>query len=337
MDILARPHPQLAPLASRLRLLAAFTEQPPASARLPLPYQAVPVGLRDLIAKGIGRFNRRRLETRPGFPLWPLDLSADLLSDLAGLHNPLAQGPAPVILTHDLDTPEGLDNLLRLFLPVEERLGARSVNFLPPKAWPLDLAQLDEVAARGHALGIHGFDHNNRTPFCLPEERKKRLDAAASLVERYGIRGYRAPSLLRSQALLRDLSSRYFFDSSIPSSGGLFPVPGNGCASARPFLAEGILELPISLPRDANLWFLGYSAQEILAVWKQCALRIAASGGVVVLLTHCEARFSGKSPLWETSLRFLEFLAECDQFRFSTPAEVFALADGPAPCGRVDA
>ena len=88
MDILARPHPQLAPLASRLRLLAAFTEQPPASARLPLPYQAVPVGLRDLIAKGIGRFNRRRLETRPGFPLWPLDLSADLLSDLAGLHNP---------------------------------------------------------------------------------------------------------------------------------------------------------------------------------------------------------------------------------------------------------
>ena len=67
----------------------------------------------------------------------------------------------------------------------------------------------------------------------------------------------------RTRALLRDLSGRYRYDTSIPTSGGLFPVPNNGCASARPFATEGMLELPLSMPRDGSLRFLGYSPGEI--------------------------------------------------------------------------
>jgi hypothetical protein len=152
---------------------------------------------------------------------------------------------------------------------------------------------------------------------------------AAPLRERYGASGYRAPSLLRTPGLLRDLAEFYRYDSSIPTAGGLFPTPNNGCASARPFLVEGIAELPLSMPRDGSLRFLGYSPDQILKCWLDCARQIGRSGGVVVLLTHCERQFSGNPPMLAAYRRFLEFVAESDQFTWSDPAAV--LERGLAP------
>ena len=108
---------------------------------------------------------------------------------------------------------------------------------------------------------------------------------------------------------LRDLASRYARDSSIPTSGGLFPVPNNGCASARPFMIEGIAEIPLSMPRDGSLRFLGYAPDDIARIWIECADLIARSGGTVVLLTHCERRFSGNDRMFTAYRRFLDHLA----------------------------
>ena len=257
------------------------------------------------------------------FPQWPLDLSADFLADLAGVERwRPSSGPAPVIVSHDLDSPEGLESLVKSFLPLEEAVGARSTNFVVPCGYAIDHGLLGDVRARGHEVGVHGYDHANRTPFAADAERRQRLDAARPLVERYGIAGYRAPSLLRTRALLRDLASRYRYDSSMPTSGGLFPVPNSGCASARPFVVEGITEIPISLPRDGSLRFLGYSPREIAEVWIACAERVAASGGVIMLLTHCERRFSGTPAMVDAYRRFLDFIAaDSRAFMWSSPAD----------------
>ena len=307
---------------SDLRLLAAYTSRP-LSSRLPFSYQRIPGPFRRLAAASMGRWRRRRLLARPRFPLWPLDLSADFLADWAG--GPSASrrrtGPAPVILTHDLDTPQGL-SLLPRFLEIEESVGARSVNFVVPCGWPVDLARLDEVQARGHEIGIHGYDHGNRTPFCGPEERRRRIEAARPLIERYRARGYRAPSVLRTAELLRELARRYLYDSSIPTTGGPFPVPDTGCATARPFPVEGVLELPLSMPRDGSLRFLGYRPAEIFEVWSSCARRIADSGGVVVLLTHCERSYSGNPAMLEVYRRFCEQVAADPRYAWSSPREV---------------
>jgi peptidoglycan/xylan/chitin deacetylase (PgdA/CDA1 family) len=267
---------------------------------------------------------RRRQQQWARFPQWPLDLSADLLADLSGAERPrYPDARTPVLVSHDLDSPQGLRNLVRSFLPLEEEAGARSSNYVVPCAYTIDHGLLNEVQRRGHEVGVHGYDHANRTPFAAPDERRRRLDAARPLVERYGAIGYRAPSLLRTRALLRDLSSRYRYDSSIPTSGGLFPVPNTGCASARPFTVEGIVEIPVTLPRDGSLRFLGYAPRDIAELWMACAELIARAGGIVVLLTHCEDRFSGNPRMLDAYHRFLRFIAERrDTYRWSLPAEL---------------
>ena len=310
--------------AARVREHAAFTDNPPVSSRLPFHYHLVPGIVRAGLAAVIGRWQRRREREWARFPGWPLDLTADFVADAARDGDPDESSSTPVVLSHDIDSAEGLTNLVEDFLPCEEAAGARSTNYVVPCAWPLDHARIGAVIARGHEIGIHGFDHSNRTPFADAGERARRLDAARPLMERYATIGYRAPSLLRTRALLEDLSIRYRYDSSIPTSGGPFPVPNNGCATARPFVVERIAELPLTLPRDGSLRFLGHSPREIARLWIDCADLIARSHGIVMLLTHCERRFSGNPPMLGAYRRFLDYVAEAgDRFRFVTAAALW--------------
>jgi peptidoglycan/xylan/chitin deacetylase (PgdA/CDA1 family) len=320
---------------TQLRERRAFTERPPLSARLPLNYRIVPGWARAAAASAIGRWNRGGAERWAAFPGWPIDLSADALDDLrerpdarpgdrVDCENRMAPGsPTPVVLTHDIDSAEGLTNLLARFLPLEEASSARSTNYIVPCAYPVDHGLVGEIVARGHHVGVHGYDHSHRTPFATAGERSRRLDAAHGFATRYGAIGYRAPSLLRTRALLRDLATRYSYDSSIPTSGGLFPVPNNGCATARPFLVEGIVELPVTLPRDGTLRFLGCSPREIVQTWIECAETISRARGVVVLLTHGERRFSGADQMIAAYAEFLEHIrARPDRFAFRTAADL---------------
>jgi len=328
--------PEMAGIAAshgaELRLRHAFTEKPPWSCRLPVSYQIIPPRLRSLIASALGFRRRHQVSQWAAFPGWPLDLSADFLADLgSGKPGCFINGPTPVILTHDLDSPEGLRNLVRWFLEAEETVGARSTNFVVPCAWPLDHGLLAEVQQRGHEIGVHGYDHSNRTPFLNGERRRRRLAEAYDRLGRYGVVGYRAPSLFRTKALVEDLAGLYSYDSSIPTSGGLFPVPNNGCASARPFSMAGLMEVPLSLPRDGSLRFLGYSPDQTLDLWIDCAKKIAASGGVVVLLTHCESRFSGNAAMLHIYRRFLDFIASYGDFAFSSMREVVQRANDFVP------
>ncbi len=319
--------PRAAAAAAQLREMAMYTSAMPASSRLPFSYRTIPGPVRRVVANAIGRLQRHRQDHWARYPGWPLDLSADFAADLGDLPRALPSGRTPVILTHDLDSAEGLENLVERFLPIEERAGARSANFVVPCNWPLDYALLDKTHGRGHEIGIHGYDHSNRTPFLAPIDRRTRLDAAKPLIARYGIAGYRAPSLVRTEALLTDLGGLYRYDSSVPTSGGLFPVPNNGCASARPFRLHGLWEIPLSMPRDGSMQFLGHTPAQILAIWRECMLTIARSGGVVVLLTHCEESFSGNEPMLQSYDALLNEISSDPHFEFVTFSKMLTRLD----------
>src|SRR5207245_2427547 len=93
--------------AHALREFAACTESPPTTARLPVSYRRVPGTLRAAAASLIGRLRRRQVDRWARFPRWPLDLSADFLSDVAR-ERCAVPPPTPVVLTHDIDSAEGL-------------------------------------------------------------------------------------------------------------------------------------------------------------------------------------------------------------------------------------
>ncbi|HFA59311.1 MAG TPA: hypothetical protein ENJ83_01335, partial [Rhodospirillales bacterium] len=124
---LRRAARERAEAAEGLRRHACWTERPPASGRLPFSYQRLPPALRMLYAHALGRIQRYRRARWAAFPDWPLDLSVDFLADLVAPRAPAAvPRPTPVLLTHDIDSPEGLRHLMAHFLPLEERYGARS-------------------------------------------------------------------------------------------------------------------------------------------------------------------------------------------------------------------
>lgn len=308
--------------ADALRMRRAFLARPPAATRLPISYRAIPGPARRLIAGAIGRLRRLQQAKWAEFPGWPLDLSADVLADLAGESAGRIGPTTPVLLTHDIDSAEGLSNLVAQFLAIEEAAGARSANYVVPFAWPLDHGLIAEAQARGHEIGVHGYDHSGKTPFMDEAGRRARLSEGSGFGARYGAAGYRAPSLMRTRALINDLAELYRYDSSIPTSGGPFPVANSGCASARPWRIGGIWEIPLSLPRDGSLRFLGHSPAEIARLWIDCANLIARSGGVVVLLTHCESGFSGNPAMLAAYRRFVETIAADDRFAFMLPRDL---------------
>jgi len=317
-----------------LRILAAFTEKRPASAKLPFSYTRVPPLARQVLAGVIGRLQRARQGAWAKFPGWPVDLSVDALADLSDVPS-IKFVVTPVIISHDIDSPEGLANLVKHFLPIEESVGCRSANYIVPCAWPIDHSLLGDTARRGHEIGVHGYDHSNQTPFVSPAERTRRLEDGFRLAERYEGIGYRAPSLVRTRELIEGLKRHYKYDSSIPTSGGPFPGPNNGCASARPWRFEDMWELPLSMPRDGSLRFLGYSPDQILTMWKSSAEYIARSGGIVCLLTHCEAGFSGNPPMLAIYRAFLEWCAGNSWMRFCRPRDL--IDDLEAPKGDLSA
>jgi peptidoglycan/xylan/chitin deacetylase (PgdA/CDA1 family) len=327
LDLRTVAPPSANGLQDDLRLRAAFTDEHPRSKLLPFSYQRIPPQIRWYIGRYLGRGLRRRGSEWARFPDWPLDLSADFVADwLCGSTPMPAAAPAPVLLTHDIDSAEGLRNLVDLFLPIEEAVGARSTNYVVPRGWALDHGLLRDVVARGHEIGVHGYDHSNRTPFLNSHERRRRLSDGRTVLEAYSPSGYRAPSLVRTSGLVEDLADHFLYDSSIPTSGGPFPVFNNGCATARPFRIGRTLEIPITLRRDGSMRFLGYSPVEIGAMWRENAEHIAAARGIVSLLTHCEGRFSGNRPMLDTYRRFLEFLQSSPRFEWSRADHVAAHA-----------
>jgi peptidoglycan/xylan/chitin deacetylase (PgdA/CDA1 family) len=306
-------------IVSQLRTCRMFTDVP-LSSKFPFSYQLIPQFLRIAIARFIGRKERKNIHRWAKFPSFPLDLSVDALSDILAVRYKKLR-PTPVVLTHDIDNPASFQNL-PVFLKEEERSGARSTNFIVPFQWPLDHNMVSQIKQKGHEIGIHGFNHGNKTPFLSEAEITQRIAQMSRLAERYEIIGYRSPSLLRTKKLLQGLSGMFKYDSSIPTSGGLFPVPNNGCATARIFEYEGLYEIPSSLPPDAKLFFLGYKPHEIIKLWIDCAETIHESGGVVVLLIHSDTYFSGNKTMFSLYRELLQHFRNDARFTFKTCEEL---------------
>ena len=137
-----------------------------------------------------------------------------------------------------------------------------------------------ELGRRGFEVGVHGLHHDGRD---LESEAtlRARLPEMKAWGDRLGAVGFRSPATRRDWSLMPLLPFEY--DTSFPDTDPYEPDAG-GCCSWLPFMIDGLVELPITLPQDHTLLeILDADAAEI---WRRKTELIRGAGGMALLITH---------------------------------------------------
>jgi peptidoglycan/xylan/chitin deacetylase (PgdA/CDA1 family) len=250
----------------------------------PLIPRRLQIGLRR-IASGA--------QTRTTFPDWPIDASLHDLYDLVlGLVANLAQRPVPyifawpnshawaLVLTHDVETSEGYAHLDRL-RGVELDLGLRSSWNFVPRRYEVSDSVVRGLQDEGHEVGVHGLYHDGRD-LGSRALLAKRLPPMQEAARRWGAVGFRSPALRRSVDLM-PLLAGFDYDSSYPDSDPHGP-DGGGCCSWLPYMIDGLVELPVTLPQDHTLFEILQHADG--GAWHRKTAYLRARGAMALLITH---------------------------------------------------
>ncbi len=288
--------PALHPLPAGQVDLAYFLEERwrrqgvPLSARLPFHYHRLPARLRLLLARLLARAS----EPSP-FPRGPFEPTLDAIRWARGERIEWPGGArCALLLTHDVDTARGAAAIASV-AEREQALGVRSAFFVCSDHYPLDLDLLERLERRGFEIASHGWNHDNRLAFLPEAERVARLDAiAARFRPRFALAGFRSPSTLRTPELLRDLASRFGWDSSIPD---VDLELGGGCGTVLPFRIGALLEIPITLPLESSLLYRGESPARVFEAWSEKLDWIRRVGGVATAVLHTEPQLGGHPEL----------------------------------------
>jgi peptidoglycan/xylan/chitin deacetylase (PgdA/CDA1 family) len=184
-----------------------------------------------------------------------------------------------VCLTHDIESSQGLRRVDKI-AAIEEEFGLRSCWFVVPYLYKVDQGLLDELTARGHEVGVHGYNHDGRlfTARSIFDARVKSINSAG---QRWGAAGFRAPMVHRNLEWMQALEFDY--DASCFDIDPFQAMPG-GVGGVWPFMVGNLVELPYTLPQDHTLMLtLGQAAFE---VWIRKLEWIKKLAGMALLITH---------------------------------------------------
>ena len=173
-----------------------------------------------------------------------------------------------------------------LVLDLLERVGVRATFFIPGRVAERHPGRVEEIVARGHEIGHHGYTHTSPTSLS-PDEEERELLKGREILESFGaeVRGYRSPSW--------DLS---------PSTLGLlerhgFAYSSNLMDDIRPYRHEGssVVEVPVQwilddaphFSFDVESWTKKISTvEEVRSIWEHEVRGIRELGGVAVITCH---------------------------------------------------
>ena len=190
-----------------------------------------------------------------------------------------------LVLTHDVETAEGLDKCYQI-AELEERLGFRSsFNFVPGDYQVPDSLRR-HLTDRGFEIGVHGLYHSNN-PFRSKAVFEKQSVEINRYLNELGSVGFRSPSMYHDLELLHHLDIEY--DASTFDTDPFEPQP-DGMGTIFPFWVpndgneKGYVELPYTLPQDFLLFILLRHTN--IDFWKKKLDWIVAHGGMALFITH---------------------------------------------------
>jgi hypothetical protein len=231
-------------------------------------------------------------QNTPSFPAWPIEHSLHLFYEwLLDTATQLAGEPVPwidfwpdgrswaMVLTHDVETAAGRDEMELLRGPERERGYRSSWNFVAERYEVTD-ETVARVTADGCEVGVHGLRHDGRD-VASRRMLDQRLPAMRKHADRWGAVGFRSPATQRDWALMPTMGFDY--DSSYTDTDPYEPQPG-GCCTYLPFFNGDQVELPITLPQDHTLFeILQHDDGEL---WVGKAREIRDRHGMVLVLAH---------------------------------------------------
>jgi hypothetical protein len=231
-------------------------------------------------------------QNTPSFPAWPIEHSLHNLYDwLFDLAARVAGEPVPwidlwpdgrswaFVLTHDVETATGRDEMELLRGPERDRGYRSSWNFVAERYDVTDEV-VAGVVADGCEVGVHGLRHDGRD-VASKKLLGQRLPAMRKHADHWGAVGFRSPATQRSWELMPTMGFDY--DSSYTDTDPYEPQPG-GCCTYLPYFNESQVELPITLPQDHTLFeILQHDDGEL---WVGKARQIRDRRGMVLVLAH---------------------------------------------------
>ena len=234
--------------------------------------------VRPAVPRGMQIALRRRLAKRQGrtrFPRWPIednlhdffDWLLELLTEAAGEPVPyIAPWPSghgwAAVLTHDIDTRQGFDDI-PLLRAAERARGLRSSWNVVPQRYPIDADTLAGLRAEGCEIGVHGLRHDGRD---LGSERDLRSRHPRDAGGRTSVGRDRLPIACDPTEMGLDAAS-----SVSPTTRRIrTPTPTNrrraDAVAICPFFNQDLVELPITLPQDHTLFAILQRARRVRLV-----------------------------------------------------------------------
>lgn len=266
-------------------------------------------------------------QARAEFPSWPIESSlvdhrdAQLLARLrtSGRERLAFVGYWPQgkrfasVLTHDVEGPAGVDNVMRV-IELEQRYGFVSAWNFVAEWYPIPDGLFERVRAAGCEIGLHGILHDGKL-FSDRATFEANLPKIARYAAAWDVAGFRSPATGRNAAWMHELPVDY--DSSFPDSDPFEPQPG-GCCSIMPFRFGDVIELPITLTQDHTVFQI--LREPGIELWRRKSEWLIERNGLINIIVHPD--YVVEQRYLDRYEAFLSFLAERDDGWHALPRDV---------------
>jgi len=238
----------------------------------------IPRNLQIVFRRLIAKYKRIKY-----FDVWPIDPDASVPP--VGWKKWPENKKFALILTHDVDTKKGYENVTRL-MEIEKKLDFRSSFNFVPEGYPVDKQFINFLRQQGFDVGVHGLTHEGKM-YLKKDNFSQIVPKINYYLKSWESAGFHSPSMLVHLDWIGDLEVEY--DCSTFDSDPFEPI-NYGVKTIFPFLVNvshrkhDFVELPYTLPQDHTLFIV--LREKNTNIWKKKLAWIAANGGMVFVNTH---------------------------------------------------
>lgn len=240
----------------------------------------IPRRLQIVLRRCIARYKRKKYAH-----VWPIDPNAG--TPPKGWPGWPEGKKFALVLSHDVDTQKGHDNVMKL-VELEEKLGFRSTFNFVPERYNNSVSLHRVLREKGFGIGVHGLKHDGKL-FRSKRIFEKRAVKINGYLKQWQTRGFSSPSMHHELEWLHALNIAY--STSTFDTDPFEPQP-DGIGSVFPFYVKnpnsfgGYVEMPYTLPQDFTLFVI--LGERSIEIWKRKLDWIAARGGLALLNTHSD-------------------------------------------------